>query len=58
MIPFSDPGTHFQLARFRIDDMLQDAERHRAVHHERTERPPRRRFFRIRWVTRRGSLAS
>ncbi|PRX23603.1 hypothetical protein [Actinoplanes italicus] len=58
MIPFSDPGTHFQLARFRIDHMLQDAENHRAVHQDEAERPPRRRRWRVRWVTRRRSLAS
>jgi hypothetical protein len=48
MIPFSDPGTHFQLARFRIDGMLQDASAHRAAHPEKADRPPRRRLFRVR----------
>ncbi|WP_433794094.1 hypothetical protein [Actinoplanes sp. CA-252034] len=39
MIPFSDPGTHLQLARYRIDHMLQDASNHRLVPRTTPERP-------------------
>jgi hypothetical protein len=53
MIPFSDPGTHSQLARFRIDGMLQDACEHRVVHRKQSERPRllRRLIFRRRTPT-------
>ncbi|WP_378078654.1 hypothetical protein [Actinoplanes sichuanensis] len=42
MIPFSDPDTHLQMARFRIDGMLRDACEHRHARRRRLLRFRRR----------------